>query len=131
MYKRQVLAEDPGDSRRVVALLNGLGTVKYEELYVTYADVARLLAERGYEVVEAEVGEQCTSLDMAGLSLTVLWLDDELERLWTAPCDTPAYRKGVVGAREIDTAAAAAAAADEEAQAQIEPGSEASQGRCV
>ena len=41
--------------------LNGLGTVKYEELYLTYGTVARLLGEHGYTVVDAEVGEQCTS----------------------------------------------------------------------
>lgn len=98
----KVVAEDPGDTTRIVAILNGLGTVKYEELYVTYAAVDRLLRERGYDVVAAEVGEQCTSLDMAGLSLTLLWLDEELERLWEAPCDTPAYRKGIVAARELD-----------------------------
>ena len=57
--------------------------------------MARLLRERGYEIVEPEVGELVTSLDMAGCSLTVMWLDDELEKYWTAPADTPAYRKGV------------------------------------
>ena len=57
-------------------------------------DRRRLLTEAGYVVVDPEVGELVTSLDMAGCSLTVIWLDDELERLWTAPADTPAYRKG-------------------------------------
>ncbi len=96
----KVLAEDPGDSRRIAVLFNGLGTVKYEELFVGYRKVSEMLDARGYTVVDPEVGEQCTSLDMAGLSLTVMWLDDELERLWTAPCDTPAYRKGVMAERE-------------------------------
>ena len=98
----RVVAEDPGDGKRILAMLNGLGTVKYEELFVAYARVARLLEERGYEIVEGEVAEQCTSLDMAGLSLTVCWFDDELERLWLAPCDTPAYRKGAVQPGELD-----------------------------
>ncbi|MDA8438000.1 MAG: dihydroxyacetone kinase family protein [Propionibacterium sp.] len=98
----KVVAEDPGDSKRILAMLNGLGTVKYEELFVTFSRVARQLEERGYEIVEGEVDEQCTSLDMAGLSLTVCWFDDELERLWLAPCDTPAYRKGTVQALERD-----------------------------
>ena len=48
-------------------------------------------------IVEPEVGELVTSLDMAGCSLTVMWLDDELERYWTAPADTPAYKKGAGG----------------------------------
>ncbi|MDT4999831.1 MAG: D-erythrulose 4-kinase, partial [Mycobacterium sp.] len=67
---------------------------------------------RDYEIVEPEVGELVTSLDMAGCSLTVMWLDDELEKYWTAPADTPAYRKGVAatsdsGERRTDAADAA------------------------
>jgi len=84
---------------RVVPILNGLGSVKYEELYVVYAEVDRLLAEAGIAVVSPEVGEFCTSFDMAGVSLTLLWLDDELEQLWLAPCDTPAFRRGAVEGR--------------------------------
>ncbi|WP_110709927.1 dihydroxyacetone kinase family protein [Salinicola sp. CR57] len=75
-------------------LLNGLGSIKYEELFVVYRRVNQLLTEAGLEIVEPEVGELVTSLDMAGASLTLFWLDDELERLWKAPADAPAYRKG-------------------------------------
>jgi dihydroxyacetone kinase len=90
-----VLAERPADAGpRVGAILNGLGTTKYEELFVVWRTVSRLLAERGLEVVDPEVGELVTSLDMAGCSLTLVHLDDELERLWCAPASTPAYRKG-------------------------------------
>ena len=73
----RVLAERPtGAGERVAVLLNGLGTVKYEELFVVYATVSRLLAEAGLVVVSPDVGELCTSLDMAGISLTLFWLDD-------------------------------------------------------
>jgi dihydroxyacetone kinase len=90
-----VLAEKPDDaSERIAVILNGLGRTKYEELFVVWGEVARLLRERGCTIVEPEVGELVTSLDMAGCSLTVMWLDEELERYWTAPADTPAYRKG-------------------------------------
>ncbi|OII31660.1 D-erythrulose kinase, partial [Curtobacterium sp. MMLR14_010] len=78
----------------VVPILNGLGSVKYEELFVVYATVQRLLADAGAVVVEPEVGELVTSFDMAGVSLTLFWPDAELEQLWAAPADTPAYRKG-------------------------------------
>jgi D-erythrulose 4-kinase len=89
-----VLADNPDNtSRRIAVILNGLGRTKYEELFVVWAEVARLLRERDFEIVEPEVGELVTSLDMAGCSLTVMWLDEELERYWTAPADTPAYRK--------------------------------------
>ena len=94
-----VLAERPaeaGDGGRVAVVLNGLGATKYEELYVLWGAVARLLDEAGLTPVRPEVGELVTSLDMAGCSLTLSWLDDELERLWRAPADTPAFRRGAL-----------------------------------
>ncbi|TGD84919.1 D-erythrulose 4-kinase [Mycolicibacterium sp. CH28] len=114
-----VLADAPeSSSQRVAVILNGLGRTKYEELFVVWADVARLLRERGYTIVQPEVGELVTSLDMAGCSLTVMWLDDALERYWTAPADTPAYKKGSragdpeTGARRTDETGAVAVAPD-------------------
>jgi dihydroxyacetone kinase len=83
--------------RRVAVILNGLGATKYEELFVVWKTVARLLAEMGYEVVDPECGELVTSLDMAGCSLTLMVLDDELEGFWRAAAETPAFRKGSVG----------------------------------
>ncbi|QHC62398.1 DAK2 domain-containing protein [Rathayibacter festucae] len=96
-----LLAELPdgveeAEGSRLVVVLNGLGSVKYEELFVVYAGVERRLRERGLEVLEPEVGELVTSFDMAGVSLTFFWVDDELERLWAAPAEAPAYRKGSV-----------------------------------
>src|SRR4029078_2303752 len=79
---------------RVGLILNGLGTVKYEELYVVYRRIAQLLDEAGIITVEPEVGEFVTSYDMAGMSLTLFWLDDELETYWSAPAYSPRYRKG-------------------------------------
>ena len=94
-----VLADrQDASSQRIAVILNGLGRTKYEELFVVWGEVARLLRERGYTIVEPEVGELVTSLDMAGCSLTVMWLDEELERYWTAPADTPAYKKGAAAA---------------------------------
>lgn len=90
----RLLAERPLQTRRLAVLVNGLGTVKYEELYGFYLRVARLIAGHGLTIVEPEVGELVTSLDMPGLSVTFFWLDEELEQLWRAPADTPAYRKG-------------------------------------
>ncbi|TDL34007.1 dihydroxyacetone kinase family protein [Arthrobacter nitrophenolicus] len=85
---------------RVVPILNGLGSVKYEELFVVYRRLAQLLAEAGLEAVDPQVGELVTSFDMAGTSLTLFWLDDELESLWKAPADAPAFRRGAVTALE-------------------------------
>ncbi|MER6012387.1 dihydroxyacetone kinase family protein [Streptomyces bluensis] len=98
------------EGQRAAVILNGLGSVKYEELFVVYRKVAELLGEAGVDVVEPEVGELVTSFDMAGVSLTLTWLDDDLERLWRAPADTPAYRKGsfaAPGAPRVGNAPAA------------------------
>ncbi|WP_019180106.1 dihydroxyacetone kinase family protein [Microbacterium yannicii] len=86
--------ENRGD--RVAVIVNGLGTVKYEELFVLFGDVAARLEAAGVTIVQPEVGELVTSLDMAGASVTLFWLDDELEPLWAAPAYSPAYRKGAV-----------------------------------
>ncbi|WP_240759174.1 dihydroxyacetone kinase family protein, partial [Phytoactinopolyspora endophytica] len=84
--------EGTGTSR-VAVILNGLGSVKYEELFVVYRRVGQLLSQRGLDVVEPEVGELVTSFDMAGVSLTLAWLDGELDELWRAPAASAAYRK--------------------------------------
>jgi dihydroxyacetone kinase len=92
-----VLAEAPHQAEaRVAVVLNGLGSTKHEELFVLWGAVAPLLRAAGYEIIAPEVGELVTSLDMAGVSLTVTWLDDELEELWLAPAETPAFRRGSV-----------------------------------
>ena len=90
----KLLEEAPdGAPKRVVAMLNGLGAAKYEEMFVMYNSVEKRIQDAGVELVDGEVGEFMTSLDMSGVSLTLVWLDDELERLWFAPCDTPTYRR--------------------------------------
>ncbi|MFK4107474.1 dihydroxyacetone kinase family protein [Streptomyces sp. NPDC002176] len=81
-----------GGSDRVAVLLNGLGATKGEQLFACYAQVARRLAEAGLRPYLPEVGEYVTSFDMAGISLSLMALDDELAELYGAPCDTPAYR---------------------------------------
>lgn len=97
----RLLDDVPADrGSRVGVILNGLGTVKYEELFVLYSHVARLLELAGLDIIDPECGELVTSLDMAGLSLTVFWLDDELEPLWRDPANTPAFRKGIVAQPE-------------------------------
>jgi dihydroxyacetone kinase len=88
---------------RVVPILNGLGSVKSEELFVVYRRVAELAEAKGLTLVDPQVGEFCTSFDMAGVSLTLFWLDDELERLWLAPADTPAFRVGAVDSASLAT----------------------------
>ncbi len=90
----EALKDAPQDmGNRVAVIVNGLGTTKYEELFLLYASVAPLLRQAGLEIVEPEVGELVTSLDMGGVSLTLMWLDEQLEEAWRADAYAAAYRK--------------------------------------
>ena len=80
---------------RVLAFVNGMGGTPQIELYLLYAEVERQLRQAGLEPVRNLVGSYITSLEMAGASVTLLELDDELTTLWDAPVHTPALRWGV------------------------------------
>jgi dihydroxyacetone kinase-like protein len=79
----------------VIAFVNGLGGTPLIELYLMYNEVARILSAQGITPVRSLVGPYITSLDMAGCSVTLLKVTDELLRLWDAPVRTPALRWGV------------------------------------
>jgi dihydroxyacetone kinase len=86
--------ERPGDAcGRVAVMLNGLGATKYEELFALWLSVEAELKAVGLTIVAPEVGEFVTSLDMAGCSLTLSWLDHGLEDLWLAPASCAAFRR--------------------------------------
>jgi dihydroxyacetone kinase-like protein len=85
----------PNRGARVLAFVNGMGGTPLIELYLLYAEVDRKLRAAGIEPVRNLVGSYITSLEMAGASLTVLELDDELTGLWDSPVHTPALRWGV------------------------------------
>ena len=96
----RLLAERPqevaAEEQRVVVLLNGLGGFKYEELFVLFQAISERLEQAGIAIADCECGELVTSLDMAGVSLSLFWLDEELEPFWSAPADSPAYRRGSI-----------------------------------
>ena len=96
LVKRLVDEKPAGASGRVAVVLNGLGCTKYEELFVLWVSIEAALKQAGLTAVAPEVGEFVTSLDMAGCSLTLTWLDEELEAHWCAPCDTPVLRRGEI-----------------------------------
>jgi dihydroxyacetone kinase-like protein len=79
----------------VLAFVNGMGATPMLELYLMYNEVAKILEKSGVTVVRSLVGPYITSLDMAGCSVTLLKLDDELLRLWDAPVRTPGLRWGL------------------------------------
>ncbi|MDT5153211.1 MAG: D-erythrulose 4-kinase [Mycobacterium sp.] len=95
MVDRLLAERPPSGADRVVAIVNGLGSVKSEELFVLYTPIAERLMRAGVTIVSPEIGEFVTSFEMAGVSLTLSWLDEELESLWLAPADAPGYRRGL------------------------------------
>jgi phosphoenolpyruvate---glycerone phosphotransferase subunit DhaK len=83
---------EEGDN--VLAFVNSMGGTPLIELYVVYNDLNRLLSERGITITRNLIGPYITSLEMAGCSITLLKLDDELTRLWDAPVKTAGLRWG-------------------------------------
>jgi phosphoenolpyruvate---glycerone phosphotransferase subunit DhaK len=84
----------PASGAAVLPFVNGMGGTPQIELYLLYAEVERALRARGLAPVRRLVGSYITSLEMAGASLTLLELDDELTALWDAPVHTAALRWG-------------------------------------
>ena len=96
MLVEPILADLPfGSGDAVIAFVNGLGGTPLIELYVMYNEVNKILAAHGVQVARSLVGSYITSLDMAGTSVTLLKVDDELLSLWDAPVSTPALRWGI------------------------------------
>jgi phosphoenolpyruvate---glycerone phosphotransferase subunit DhaK len=78
----------------VLAFVNGMGGTPLIELYIVYNELHKYLAGRGITIARNLIGSYITSLEMAGCSITLLRLDDELKRLWDAPVDTIALKWG-------------------------------------
>jgi len=79
---------------RVLAFVNGMGGTPLLELYIMYAEVAKIAAEHGLTIERNLIGNYITSLEMQGCSITLLRLDDEFIRYWDAPVNTPGLRWG-------------------------------------
>ncbi|SDX80522.1 dihydroxyacetone kinase DhaK subunit [Modestobacter sp. DSM 44400] len=77
-----------------LVFVNGLGGTPLLELYLLFADVTAVLEKAGVRIARSLVGSYMTSLDMAGCSVTLLKVDDDLVRLWDAPVRTPGLRWG-------------------------------------
>ncbi|GAB4194042.1 MAG: dihydroxyacetone kinase subunit DhaK [Roseiflexaceae bacterium] len=96
MLLQPILEDGPiGNGDTVLAFVNGMGGTPLIELYLMYNEVAKVLRDHQITIGRRLVGSYITSLEMAGCSITLLKLDDELTRLWDAPVLTPALRWGV------------------------------------
>jgi dihydroxyacetone kinase-like protein len=82
----------PERGAKVLLHVNGFGGTPLIEQYLLFNNAGRVLRDHGIEVARSLVGNYTTSLEMAGASLTVTVLDDELAGLWDAPVHTPALR---------------------------------------
>ncbi len=80
---------------KVLAFVNGMGGTPLIELYVVFAELKKILDGRGITIARNLIGNYITSLEMAGCSITLLRLDDELTKYWDAPVNTPGLRWGV------------------------------------
>src|SRR6266496_3660532 len=78
----------------VLAFVNGMGGTPLIELYIVYAEVAKLAQEHGLSIERNLIGNYITSLEMQGCSITLVKLDDEMVRYWDAPVNTPGLRWG-------------------------------------
>jgi len=94
------------DGARVAVLVNGLGATPLEELYVMYRRVNHVLTSRGVTIAHRYLGEYVTSLEMAGASLSIMLLDDELDALIGAPAASPFFQQGTVEALSASDAPA-------------------------
>ncbi len=83
----------PKAGQRVAVMVNGLGATPPEELYVIYRKVHEILTGKELIIHRAYVGEFATSMEMAGASLTFMYLDDELTELLDAPANTPFFKQ--------------------------------------
>jgi dihydroxyacetone kinase-like protein len=92
MVERLLAEKPPGAGGTVSILVNGLGATPLEELFILYRRVASSLNENGFEIVQPLVGNFVTSMEMAGASLSICFLDDELGRLLVAPAACPFWR---------------------------------------
>jgi phosphoenolpyruvate---glycerone phosphotransferase subunit DhaK len=90
-----ILADLDFASSPVIVMLNGMGGTPLIELYLMYAEMARIISRSGITVARNLVGNYITYLEMAGCSVTLLRVDQELIRLWDAPVNTAGLRWGI------------------------------------
>ncbi|WP_338596516.1 dihydroxyacetone kinase subunit DhaK [Clostridium baratii] len=81
-----------GSNDEIALLINGFGATPMQELYLFNNSVTRELAKRNIKIYKTFVGNYMTSIDMAGASISIMKLDDQLKKLLTMPCDTPAFK---------------------------------------
>ena len=80
-------------SDEVIAIVNGYGSTTRMEMFIVMRKIYSFLTEKGISIYSSELGEFCTSQEMAGISITLIKLDDEIKKYYDMPADSPGYRK--------------------------------------
>ena len=78
---------------KLLFLVNGLGGTPKEELYLAYRKLYQILSDKNISIHRKYIGEYATSLEMAGMSISLLKLDDELKEMIDAPCYSPFFEQ--------------------------------------
>ncbi|WP_449397108.1 dihydroxyacetone kinase subunit DhaK [Devosia riboflavina] len=89
-----ILAEKPEGASRVAVLVNSLGSTPFEELFILYRRAAHQLGAAGFTIVNPLIGPYVTSMEMGGASISLCFLDDEIETLLAAPAECPFWKVG-------------------------------------
>jgi dihydroxyacetone kinase-like protein len=79
--------------REVLVLVNGTGSTSLMELYIAHRTIDRVLSERDLKAMSTIVGNYVTTQDMAGLSVSLCWVDEQMKEYWSLPCSTPHFSK--------------------------------------
>ena len=93
--EREITDEPFQSGDRVIAFVNSMGGTPVSELYTVYDKLAEICEDRDIEIARNLIGPYITSLEMQGMSITLLKADDEILRFWDAPVNTPGLRWGV------------------------------------
>jgi dihydroxyacetone kinase-like protein len=93
--ERELVDEPLASGDEVIALVNSMGATPISELYIVYRKLAEICEAHQIKIVRNLIGPYITALDMQGFSITLVKTDDEILKLWDAPVNTPALRRGV------------------------------------
>jgi dihydroxyacetone kinase-like protein len=92
----KTLTDEPFQSGDpVIVFINSMGGTPLSELYIVYQKMAEILNQRGLLILRNLIGPYITSLEMQGVSITLLKVDDEILEFWDAPVHTPGLRWGI------------------------------------
>jgi dihydroxyacetone kinase-like protein len=94
-YEKSLTDEPFKKGDKVIAFVNSMGGTPVSELYAVYRKLDEVCKAHGIEIVRNLIGPYITSLEMAGMSITLMKADDEILKFWDAPVKTPGLRWGV------------------------------------